>query len=205
MKRSPFPYDPKKAVQVVAYLAGKKLPDMSAFKVAKLLFWADKIHLQRYGRPVTASTWCRTDNGPIPSEILNVLNFLSGKNTKPIAKRDFDLVAAEVRRLLRVVPADYPEFEAVDQPNLDCFSDSDLEVLDEVASKYGDLRISEIWERVHAEAAVEKANEGRAAGKSTPMNYELFLIDMPEEERRQIVELMEARKENREFTVAFGR
>ncbi len=205
MNKSPFRYDPKKAVHVVAYLAQKGLPDMSAFKIAKLLFWADKLHLQRYGRPVTASTWRRTNHGPIPSEILNVLNVLSGEDTKSIARRDFDLVAEEVQKLLRVIPADHPEFAATGSADKDYFSESDLEVLDEVAKDYGQLRISVIWDRIHEEAAVKKADEGRVAPKSKPMDYELFVVDMPPEEQDQFIEMMNEQRQRREFSLAFGR
>lgn len=205
MNKSPFRYDPHKAVHVVAYLAGKDLPDMSAFKIAKLLFWADKIHLQRYGRPVTASTWERTNHGPIPSEILNVLNVLSGTDTKDIAKRDFDAVADEARRLLRVVLADHPKFVATAPADLDYFSDSDLEVLDRVVADYGRLCISAIWDKVHAEPAVRKADEGRVPGKSASMDYALFTVDMPEQEQRQLVEALAEQRQNRAFTQAFSR
>ena len=48
---------PEKFIQELAYLAQADLPDLSKLKVAKLLYFCDKYHLLKYGRPVTGDVY----------------------------------------------------------------------------------------------------------------------------------------------------
>jgi len=54
-----FKYDVEKFANAVAYFASINIPDLTKLKISKLLFFVDKLHLQRYGRPVTGDVSLR--------------------------------------------------------------------------------------------------------------------------------------------------
>jgi uncharacterized phage-associated protein len=63
-----FTFDEKKALEALILIA-KEWPDVTAFYAAKVVFFADKEHLNKYGRPVFGDRYIAMDNGPVPSVI----------------------------------------------------------------------------------------------------------------------------------------
>lgn len=70
-----FQFDETKAVETLAYIA-TRWPRVTAFYASKILFFAEKLHLNRYGRPIVADTFIAMANGPVPSTIYD---FIEGK------------------------------------------------------------------------------------------------------------------------------
>ena len=68
-----FTYEEHKAVAAVLLILNE-LTKVDKHKLAKILFFADQKHLARYGRPITADSYCKMEYGPIPSNILNSVN-----------------------------------------------------------------------------------------------------------------------------------
>jgi uncharacterized phage-associated protein len=68
-----FQFDEKKGVEALTYVASK-WPEITAFFAAKVLFFAEKSHLNRYGRPIVADTFIAMPNGPVPSTIYDFIN-----------------------------------------------------------------------------------------------------------------------------------
>jgi Protein of unknown function (DUF4065) len=56
------------------FLASKHLPQLTKWRICKLLFLADKLHLLRYGRPITGDAYYAMKLGPVPTNVLNVLD-----------------------------------------------------------------------------------------------------------------------------------
>jgi hypothetical protein len=63
-----FSLDEKKALEALVFVA-KEWPGISAFYAAKVFFFADKEHLNKYGRPVIGDRYIAMDHGPVPSII----------------------------------------------------------------------------------------------------------------------------------------
>src|ERR1700733_11781409 len=80
-----FKFDFDKFLAVLEYLASKGVPELSKYKICKLMFLADKYHLVRYGRPIIGDRYCALPYGPVPSMSLNYINaFLkSSKSDEP--------------------------------------------------------------------------------------------------------------------------
>src|SRR5665213_2095380 len=74
-----FEYRPRKAIAAISFLASRKLPELTKGKLDKLLFFADKLHLVRYGRTITGDWYAALQHGPIPSETDNLLDALEGR------------------------------------------------------------------------------------------------------------------------------
>ncbi len=164
-----FRFNAEKFANAVSYFASKSLPELSKLKIVKLLYFADKLHLQRYGRPITGDQYYKIDLGPIPSRSKGIMDHAENR-----AARLFHLDPG-VRLLLSSVELDtsgkHPIYHARTEPDLDVFSDSDIEVLDDVISQYGQMRSWDLVNLTHKESTCTKT-EGKK------IDFRLFFEDM---------------------------
>jgi uncharacterized phage-associated protein len=167
MSRIYFQFEEEKLIQALAFLSLQGVNDLTKLKASKLLYFADKIHLNRYGRPITGDSYACMDNGPVPSISLNEMN-------EAIAPDE----STDTPALLRVLNVDltsrYPIFSLKHDSLFvpDTFSRSELEVLREVADTYGKMPAGRLIDLTHEESAWNRANERRAQGSSVPMPFE---------------------------------
>jgi uncharacterized phage-associated protein len=161
-----FQFEEEKLVQALAFLSLCGVKDLTKLKASKLLFFADKIHLNRYGRPITGDSYACMDNGPVPSISLNEMNeaIAPDESDKPAI-----LKVLEIKR-----GTQHPVFSLKDKSLFDpeSFSRSELDVLKHVADTYGPIPAGKLIELTHKEPAWTKANERRAQGSSVPMPFE---------------------------------
>jgi len=62
----------KKNINAILFFALKSAQKkINRLKLMKLLWLADRIHLNKYGRLILKDTYCALPNGPVPSESLN--------------------------------------------------------------------------------------------------------------------------------------
>src|SRR5580698_7181398 len=67
-----FEFDPRKFANASAYLV-KHCSEVTRMKLAKLLYFADKLHLIRYGQPIIGDRYFKMEWGPVPSNGYNVI------------------------------------------------------------------------------------------------------------------------------------
>jgi uncharacterized phage-associated protein len=157
-----FRFAPEKLVQSIAFFADRGIRDLDKMKAAKLLFHADKYHLLKYGRPVIGDQYACMEYGPVPSASLNVMNDVLAHDPHfpPVAKDLFDEYLTVEKALFKK----YPVFRAKKEPDLDVFSDSDIEALEYAREKYGSKTSWQLSEDLHEETAWKLANEHRPPG-----------------------------------------
>jgi hypothetical protein len=68
-----FAISPGKTLEAMAFVA-KHNPGLSPKYVSKIFFYAEKWHLNRYGRPIVADTYIAMSQGPVPSTIKNFID-----------------------------------------------------------------------------------------------------------------------------------
>ncbi|MGZ5443915.1 MAG: Panacea domain-containing protein [Thermoanaerobaculia bacterium] len=190
-----FRFEIEKLVQAITYFASRGIKDLDKMKAAKLLFHADKYHLLKYGRPVIGDQYACMEYGPVPSTSLNVMNDVLAHDPKfpPVAKDLFDrFVSVEARLFSR-----YPVFRARIAPDLEVFSDSDIEALDFALREHGKKSSWQLSLESHEEPAWQKANERRQEGSSVVMDYRWFFEGHPE--AAGVLRLVESQQEDREF------
>src|ERR1700730_748466 len=61
-----FRVNEDKVLQALVYIA-KERPRIDVFHVCKVLYFADKTHLNRYGRPILGDTYFALAQGPVPT------------------------------------------------------------------------------------------------------------------------------------------
>ena len=125
-----------KALAVVLYLA-IRTPRPSFMSIAKLMYFADKTYLERYGRMISTDHYVARQRGPVPSNTYNLL-----RDSKIYSPHGFKVV-------------DEYYIEAIDAPDLGELTSREVECLDETIARFGDaptwylrqLSRDSAWER----------------------------------------------------------
>ena len=163
-----FTFKPEKFVNAIAYFAGN-CPNVGRTKLCKLLYFADKEHLLRYGRTITGDQYYRLEHGPIPTKGLNMLRGMSS--------------AANAALLCQWLILEKDKIRPKRKPDLKVFSKSDLRVLEGVCAKYGRYSAGYLSQLSHREPPWKKTGENEA------IDFALFFEGRPEAENiKKIVE-----------------
>lgn len=145
-----FKFHQEKAIASVLYLAtslqSKGIKKIGFHKIFKLLYFAEKKHLVKYGRPITGDFFVAMDYGPVPSAIYDMLKSVKG---------DSPLIAAATFSEYFHVVSHF--ITPKQQPDLDEFSESDLECLAASIEENFLLNFDQLVKKSH-DAAYDKAD-----------------------------------------------
>jgi len=161
-----FAFSDAKAMDALAYIACK-WDGITPFYIAKVLFFAEKWHLNRYGRPIIADTYIAMPKGPVPSTIKNIVDENFDYLDEPEAFRK--MLRVERRGLRRL-------HSRVKERDIRHLSESDCDCLDEALSFCRGKEVDELSNITHFEKAWKNAPANRA------MDYEDFFDDGPDRE-----------------------
>jgi uncharacterized phage-associated protein len=161
-----FPYDQERATQAVLWLLAQHGGKLPVLKLMKLVFFADRLHLARYGRPIVGGRYVAMPYGPVASELKDDVD--EPKPPRPAFEREGNDVKA---------------LGAYDE---DVLSDSDLEVLAETNAKYGRLDTFRLRDLTHELEAWRKNYKEGAEKRSFPLPYEDFFADLDDEARQML-------------------
>ena len=186
-----FKFDLDKLIASIAFFADHKLDDLSKLKVCKLLYFADKNHLIKYGRPIVGDVYYHLDNGPVPSNSLNIMNEVIASD--PVYLKSGD-VSNEERfneylSVRKAIFSKHPFFSSKKHHNFECLSKSEMESLKTTMEKYGKKSPSELIELTHEEVAWKKSPP------NSEIDYRLFFEGDPAADPTAR-EYMEAMQEN---------
>ncbi|WP_116809182.1 Panacea domain-containing protein [Steroidobacter cummioxidans] len=148
-------FDAEKAVEVIAYTASRAGTDL--YVTLKLLYLADKLHLERYGRFIFGDWYAALEYGPVASHAYDIMKHARGDRPVSLAKH--------ARAVLRVDPQTNA-ITILREPDLDELSRSDLECLDEAIEKYSKLGFGEIKRLTHDDAYNATARNGQISVES---------------------------------------
>ena len=136
-----FRFNPQGAVEAVLYIAHRS-KDPTIHHISKLLYFADRQHLERYGRFIFGDTYIAMRDGPVPSGVYDMLKDARGDTglcRYPEAAGAFTVINGyhvEPRRV----------------PDLEWLSDSDIECIDEALEQYDDKSYNELTDLSHDDA-----------------------------------------------------
>jgi uncharacterized phage-associated protein len=157
-----FQFNRQKAIETIIYLS-HRISDPEIYGICKLLYFADKTHLEKYGRFIFGETYCAMKNGATPSNSYDLLKEIADKPLEDLRLEGHMVVASR-------------------DANLDLLSKSDVECLDQVIEVWGKVPN---WERKKAahDEAWEQAWSARGSKGSIPMPVETIaeLFDDPDE------------------------
>jgi len=160
--------DAEKALEVVVYLSHST---NNLFNLVKTLYYADKLHIEKYGRLITGDNYIAMEDGPVPSGAYDLVKAVRGDKFR----FDLKIINAHPENALKVKIKNsktyvYPLRTA----NLDLLSESDIECLNEAICMYAKMNTTKLWDLVHQ----EKAYNNTEMDKSIPLR-ELIALDVP--------------------------
>jgi uncharacterized phage-associated protein len=142
-----FHADSEKVVNAIAYFAAQ-CPGATKMKICKLMYYADKAHLNRYGRPITGDTYIRMRKGPVPSMGLNLMRHTAYfEYASELFDKTIEVKGISVR--------------ALQDFNRNIFSRSDVRIMDETIKAFGDRTAEDLSDLSHEEDAWKNSEMNR--------------------------------------------
>lgn len=128
MQKCDLGFNHRKATQALNYLAEKSGGKVNRMKALKLIYFADRYHLRKYGRLITNDTYFAMDNGPVASGVKDIVEESDhvGREAQNYASNY--IAASSLYDFMSKKPTEELEF-----------SDSDIEALNYAWDKFGDL------------------------------------------------------------------
>ncbi|MCK5719601.1 MAG: SocA family protein [Thiomargarita sp.] len=145
----PFQFKTKKSLETILYI-GQNIQQPTFYHIAKIMYFADKMHLEKCGRFICGDHYIAMKSGPVPSKTYNILKAVRDNSSSfidlKIAKQAF-IVDDFLIKPLRLALTDY-------------FSESDLECLDCAIEQYKNISMEEFnhnnaWETVNENSFIE--------------------------------------------------
>ena len=163
----------KKSTQAINYFARKKDGKINKMKAVKLIYFADRYHLRKYGRPIVGDDYWAMKLGPVGSNLLNTANLSKEKLESDCFKY--------AKGFLRHNAKDTKKQTIVSKREVDLgvFSQTDIEALEVVFKEFGDqdqFELADIshnypeWKKHEKEILIEKKLR-------TKMNYLDFFLN----------------------------
>lgn len=186
-------YDREKFIEAILFFAKHTSPKRyGILKAMKLLYFSDLEHLKRYHRTITGDQYVRIQNGPVPTKSYAIISEISPTSRRRVETDPELLSAMEIESTptqrgdqYRIIPRrDY---------NPEIFSDSDIEVMGEIAEIWKDADADQIREGSYEWSSKNLGVDLRRLSIGESIQHTLIL---PPEERRLIEE---SEKEDREL------
>ena len=167
-----FEFDPDKTVAATFYIVSKKLPELTMAKLFKLLYFSDKDHLVRYGRPITGDCYVAMKDGPVPSNLYDLFKEIRNRPSSHGGK----LLAASIASDASTF--EYPRLIPTGTLDPMQLSVSDISSLDRIVEEYGRMTFLRLRTITHDTPAWENAWESRPPeATSNKMSFEDFFED----------------------------
>jgi uncharacterized phage-associated protein len=138
-------FDPRKAIEAILYVASHTA---DVYTVLKVLYFADKAHLSRYGRFITGDVYVAMRHGPVPSGAYDLIKQARGDG--------WVACSAPVEQAFQV---EQKSVRPLRSANMMLLSASDVECLDESIAQYGHLSFSKLKAISHKDAAYQASDE----------------------------------------------
>lgn len=158
-----FKTDQYKLLNSIIYIL-QKIGKTDKHKICKILFYADKNHLNKYGRPITGDNYIKMNNGPVPSFIYDMLKLQEEEIEETFLK--------EIKKCIKTTKPYNVELSNKKVVFDDkYFSETDLEELDNAIEFCKNKSFSELTNLTHNEKAWINAIP------NTGMDFALLLDD----------------------------
>ncbi|WP_312361946.1 Panacea domain-containing protein [Ensifer sp.] len=152
-----FQVDKEKTVEALLYIV-TRYGEVGRFHALKTLYYADREHLRRYGRPITGDRYIAMENGPVPSYAYNALKHeVAEPERANVAEA---LSPGESER--------HPTYVPHRDPDLSYFSKTDISCIDWAVDYCRKRSFGAISDETHEHLAWKKA----------PLNGEMNVADM---------------------------
>ncbi len=135
--------DTNKIIQALTFFAYREKGQcIDYMKAYKLLWLADRHHVRTHGRTVTGDTYCALPLGLVPSDAMNYLNHQDTALPTDIPLSEQYIYNPRSKKRVKT-------FKALQDADMDEFSDSDIESLQLIYDNFHDLSAKQLSELSH--------------------------------------------------------
>ena len=152
-------FDRRKAIEMLLHIA-KECPDK--YRALKIVYFADREHLSRYGRLICDDRYVAMCHGPVPSGALALVQEVTGESIYPPGKD-----------ALRAIQLHGNEIVGKREANGDVLSLSEIECLDLAIGRYRNHTFEELQKESHDGAY-------RAANINDEIPLKALIEDVPD-------------------------
>lgn len=145
-------------VESILYI-GNRLSDPGMHNTFKMMYFADKYHLEKYGRLIFDDDYIAMKDGPVPSETFNL--------AKQVRRGYFSFLPFDIH--------DRYHISVNRDADRSVFSESEIEALDFAIKKYGRLSFNQLSKKSH-----DKSYEAADLNNAIPI--EALTLDMENRE-----------------------
>lgn len=163
-----------KIIQALTYIAynqpGRKVNSMKAYK---LLWLADRYHLRQCGRTITGDIFYALPHGVVPSDAKNVVEH---QNTHFFTNEEYR--NKYIKRLGKYC------YQAIAEPDVMVFSDSDQDALDKILQVYGTFdqyKLEKLSHKFPEWLAYKSKLEAEGTPKAYKIDIDYFFDDAKED------------------------
>lgn len=128
-------FDRDKALEVIVFIA-KELKSPTLQSISKMLYLADKQHLQDYGRLICGDKYVAREHGPVPSAIYEMMKVADNRASIDI---DWDIMIQEA-----IIVINGRSVASKRDCNRDMLSQSDIECIEKVIADYGGKTLGQL-------------------------------------------------------------
>lgn len=153
-------FDRDKALEVILYIAGN-MTGATLHSISKILYLADKLHLQEYGRLICGDRYVAMEYGPVPSAIYDMMKVAAKRKSIDV---DWDEI---IQDALNVIQGRNiaPKREC----NMDLLSESEIECIGRTIDEYGNKSFGELTDITH-DSAWEETDENQTMAMDSIVN-----------------------------------
>jgi uncharacterized phage-associated protein len=124
----------EKCLQVLKYIIIKH-PDPDIYNVLKMLYFADRIHLFKYGELITFDRYVKLEHGPVPSLCYNIIKFV--RNGEDYYNCFDDAIKREIQVCKDPETHKQIKLKHLTKPDMNCLTGTNIECIDEAIKNYG--------------------------------------------------------------------
>ena len=151
-------YNEKVSINAILYLLSKMNGMCDIHKMCKMLYYADQYSLANFARSITGDTYIAMPYGPVPSNIEDGFKGLRGSH--------YYITIDSLRNLSEAISFENKyHIKALQEPNKDYLSWSDIECLDYAYNKCKDLSFKQLTDMSHDIAWNETERNGEISVK----------------------------------------
>lgn len=161
----------EKAIEILVWLANR-IPKIDIYHIAKIIYYAEKEHLNKYAKPIIGDTYIRMSYGQVPSGVRDLITRNSWLDPHYLDYLTQSLV---------INKDPYENLTALREPRLEYFSKTDVECLEWSLGKYGEMPFPELKKESHKERTWLETEPDQ------PIDYRL-MVDENNPNKNEIIE-----------------
>lgn len=162
-------FSKQKALHTLLYVVSRLPQPANVYNVLKCIWFADRAHLERFGRQIYGESYFAPEHGPVPSRAYDMVKYVSGRSS-------WDLHWPE---LFEAISATKTEITSKISPDLDVLSRSELICLNESCEKYGQLSFGKLKRLSHQSDAFKNADQ------NGEINFDALVDELGDGELRE--------------------